>query len=402
MKLKLFKNKLTTRSSIIVFVCLVLAFVAPFQILNDRVAATCSTAAECDDVISNLQQQITAFQAEANRLNSEAQTLQSTLSKLESERSILQAQIDVNQAKYDKLVIDIAETERQIKNNQDALGKTIADMYVDDEVTPLEMLASSSNISEYLDKQEYRSAVRDELTQVITKVKSLKITLDQQKTDVDKVLADQKLQRDTLVSKQNEQQRLLEQTNGQEAEYQQLISGNISAIAEAKATQTLLNTRINGSGGYTLVDSGSLGDYPWNDSNCPMWGYMSTGGSNGNGGDGYGYGCRQCASYVAWRFAKETGIYPSWGDAKDFTYGATNLGYPEGAAKKGSIAVMDPAKAGQSFGHVAWVESDPIVDGNGRTIILVSQYNYDFGWGYGYYSLMWLSVNAFDHYINIK
>jgi surface antigen len=62
----------------------------------------------------------------------------------------------------------------------------------------------------------------------------------------------------------------------------------------------------------------------------------------------------------------------------------------------GSIAVMDPGKAGQSYGHVAWVES---VSGN---MVTISQYNYDYGDGYGMYSVMTLSSGAFDHYVKIK
>lgn len=399
---KIFKINSINRNFLIAS-ALLLAITVPIQLLTDKKAsATCSTNSECENVITTLNNEIKVYQDEIERLNSEAQTLQNELGKINSQKNILQAQIDANQAKYDQLVIEIAETEKLIKENQDALGKTIADMYVDDEVTPLEMIAGSSNISDYLDKQEYRTAVRDQLTVTISKVKELKSSLDQQKTDVDKVLSDQKTQRDTLIAKQNEQQWLLNQTNGQEAQYQDMIGDNESAISEAKATQAIISARISNSGGYVLVDAGSLGDYPWDDSNCPMWGYLSTGGYDGNGGDGRGYGCRQCASYVAWRFAKETGIYPSWGNAVNFTNGATSLGFTEGLPKKGSIAVMDPAKAGQSYGHVAWVESDPVLDSNGRSVVLVSQYNYDFGWGYGYYSSMWLSVGAFDHYINIK
>jgi surface antigen len=127
-----------------------------------------------------------------------------------------------------------------------------------------------------------------------------------------------------------------------------------------------------------------------------MSGYLSTGGADGNGGDGYGYGCRQCASYAAWRIAKETGIYYRWGNAVDFTRNARNAGYQEGAPMPGSIAVMDPAKAGQGYGHVAWVEA--VSGGN----VTVSQYNYDYGQGYGMYSMMTLSASAFDHYIKIK
>lgn len=354
-------------------------------------------ADQYDDRINALQQQIAQFKAEQARLNSEAMTLQSALDQLSNERATIQAQIDISQAKHDKLVAQIAETEKKIKDNQDALGQTIANMYVDDKITPIEMLASSKNISEFIDKQEYRSSVRDQLINTITKIKALKAQLVKDRTDVAKVLADQKSQRDQLIAKENEKQGLLDQTHGQDAAYQRLINDNQAAIIEARATQALLNSRINGSGGYTLIDSGSLGDYPWNSSNCPMWGYLSTGGADGNGGDGRGYGCRQCASYVAWRFAKETGIYPRWGDAKNFTYGATSLGYQEGGPQAGSIAVMDPSTAGNSYGHVAWVESS-----NGDGSIIVSQYNYNYGAGFGMYSMMRLSANAFDHYIHIK
>jgi surface antigen len=354
------------------------------------------SADQYDDKINALQQDINKYQVQAAQLNAQAATLQAALAQLANEKATLQAQVELSQAQYDQLVIQIAETEKKIIDNQDALGVTIANLYVDQKISPLEMLASSKNISDYLDKQEYRNSVRDELTNTIKDIKDLKTKLDQQKIDVEAVLNQQKDARDALVSKESEQQNLLSATQGQESSYQNLISSSAAKIAEAKATQAAVNSRINSTGGFTLVDGGSLSAYPWNSSNCAMWGYLSTGGSDGNGGDGQGYGCRQCASYVAWRIAKETNVYPSWGNAVNFTYNAQNVfGYPDGAPQPGSIAVMDPAKAGQGYGHVAWVEA---VDGGQ---VLVSQYNYDYGAGYGMYSKMWLSVGAFDHYVRI-
>jgi len=355
------------------------------------------SADEYDDKIRVLQADMVKYQAEANRLNAEAATLQTALAQISNERSAIQAQVDLSQEQYNKLVVQIADTEKKIKDNQDGLGTTIADLYVDDTVSPIEMLASSGNITEFLNKQEYRNSVRDELSTTIKTVKDLKIQLDTQKSDVEKVLAEQKSARDALVAKEAEQANLLARTNNDEAAYQGLIASSAAQIAEAKATQAAINARYKGSGGYTIIAAGSLGDYPWNSSNCAMWGYLSTGGADGNGGDGRGYGCRQCASYAAWRMAKETGIYPSWGNAVDFTSRAKALGYQEGGPRAGSLAVMDPAKAGQGYGHVAWVEA---VNSDGT--VTVSQYNYDYGQGYGMYSMMKLSVNAFDHYIHIK
>lgn len=376
---------------VLVLASLLIAVAVPMRMMQ-KVSAD-----QYDDKINALQQDIAVYKAEGDRLNAEANTLQSALAQLANQKASIQTQIDISQEKYDQLVIQIAETEKKIKDNQDALGTTIANMYVEDNITPIEMLAGSKNISDYLDKQEYRSSVRDELSTTIVSIKDLKTQLDKQKVDVEKNLADKKSQKDILVAKENEQANLLSSTKGEEAGYQQQIKDSQAQIDEAKATQILVNSRFNSSGGYTLVNGGSLVDYPWNSSNCPMWGYLSTGGNDNNGGDGYGYGCRQCASYVAWKIAKITGKYYSWGNAVDFTASAVAAGYQEGAAQAGSIAIMDPGKAGQSYGHVAWVEA---VKDDGT--IMISQYNYDYGSGYGMYSMMVLSVNAFDHYVHIQ
>lgn len=357
-----------------------------------------ASADEYDDRIAALQQDIARYQVEADKLNSQAVSLATAVAQLANEKAAIQAQIDLNQVQYDQLVAQIEETEKRIQDNRDALGVTIADLYVNGKTSPLEMLASSKNVSDYLNQQEFQTSIRDQLTDRIKEIKQLKKELDDKKAAVEKVLNDQKAARDTLAAKEAEQQAILNQTRNDEAVYQGLIGSSQQQINEARATQALIRARMNNNGGYVLVDMGSLSDYPWHAGNCPMWGYLSTGGADGNGGDGRGYGCRQCASYVAWRIAKEVGIYPSWGNAKEFdnraiAAGFQNLGM---SPQAGSIAVMEPASAGQSYGHVAWVDA---VNGDK---VLVSQYNYDYGQGYGMYSQMWLSKYAFDIYVKIK
>lgn len=391
------KLRTTTPASIklqgrvlLVLLAVIIATAVPMQ-LSQKVSAD-----EYDDKIAALQKDIANYAAEGNRLNAQANTLQVALAQLNTQKAAIQLQINLNQTKYDQLLVEIAKNEKAIQDNQDALGTTIANLYVDDKISPIEMLASSKNISEYMDKQEYRSSVRDELTSTIAKIKDLKKTLDAQKAETESILNDQKSQRDSLAARENEHQTLISKTRGDEAAYQDMIRDSESKIAEAKATQAAMQARYSNSGGYSFIDTGLLTEYPWNNSNCSMWGYLSTGGADGNGGDGHGYGCRQCASYVAWKIAKVTGRYYSWGNAVNFTASAVAAGYEEGAPRAGSIAVMDPAKAGQGYGHVAWVEA---VNGNTVTI---SQYNYNYGAGYGMYSMMNLSVNSFDHYIHIK
>lgn len=350
-------------------------------------------ADQYDDKISQLQAAMAQYQAAAAQLNEQANSLANAVAQITSEKNALQAQVDLSQAQYDKLVVQIADTEKQIKDNQDALGGTIADLYVDDEISPIEMLASSQNIGDFLNKQEYRNSVKDSLSSTIKKVKDLKAQLTQQQADVAKVLNEQKSARDSLAAKEAEQSALLAKTQNDEATYQGLIKDSAAQIAQARATQAALNARAHSTGGVTIVDAGSLGAYPWNNSNCYVdVNALSHGGADGNGGDGRGYGCRQCASYVAWKIATLTGRYYQWGNGGNFANAAIGAGYQNlgRSPQPGSVAVMwgNP-------GHVAWVEA---VSGNQ---VLVSQYNYNYGAGWGMYSEMWLSSSFFDQYVKI-
>lgn len=355
-----------------------------------------------DDQIRILQAQNDAYAQQIAVLNAQSSSLANAVAELQAQAAVLQNEINISQAKFDKLTIQIKETELKIQQSKDALGQTLADIYIDDSITPVEMLASSKNISDYIDKQEYRNSIKNSLSLKIDEIKKLKASLEDDKAAVTKVLDQQKTQRDELARRQNEQANLLSETRGQESAYQSLIGANSEKIAQAKAAQALIRSRINSSGGgVQMVDSGLLGEYPWNSSNCWMSGFFSNGGADGNGGDGHGYGCRQCVSYVAWKIAKVKGVYyNSWGNAWDFSSRLINsAGYSEGEARPGSAAAMNPRSAGNGiYGHIAWVEA---VSDDGSKV-LVSQYNYNYGAGYGMYSKMWLGVKAFDRYVHIQ
>ncbi len=397
-------NSLRTRF-VLVTAAIIFAIATPLQISQT------ASADKYDDQINALQQAIDAAQSQAAQMAAQAQTLQTAVAQIQSQVTIIQSQIDISQAKYNQLVAQIAATEKKIKDSQDALGVTIANLYVDSSVSPLEIIASSKNISDFLDKQEYRSSVRDQLTAAIARIKTLKTQLDQQKADTQKVLADQQSAKDALIAKEDEQQTLLSKTNNSEATYQQMIGSSLAQIAAAKATQAALRARTTSTGGYTLVDGGSLRDYPWNSSNCPMGGYIggswvpyaSTKGSDGEGHDGHGYGCRQCVSYVAYRVAKATNVYyDDLGNGGSAAYnlvtkhGWRNLGQTPQPGSVGSLWGVNRAPYSDDYnpGHTAYIE-DVSADGSK---ILVTQYNYDYGTGYGMYSEMWLSANFFNQY----
>src|SRR5690606_27183092 len=110
-------------------------------------------ARDYDAEIRAVQRQIDQYAAEASRLAGEADTLQNEVARLNQEKAAIQAKLDLTQAQHDKLVAEIKANEKKIAESQRALGKIMADMYVAEDISPLEMLASSDNIADYVDKQ---------------------------------------------------------------------------------------------------------------------------------------------------------------------------------------------------------------------------------------------------------
>lgn len=367
--------------SLIVLTVVVMAFVAPLQ-LTQKVSAD-----RYDDQINALKQDVIKYQNEANNLRSKADTLQNTLDQLAADKAAIQAQITANQLIYDQLIEDIAENEKKIEQNRDALGVTIADLYVDDKISPLEMLASSNNIGDYLDKQEYRLSIRDELSATINEIKELKAKLEAQKVDVKKVLDDQTFKRDELESKEAAQQKLLDQTKGSEQAYQSLIASNKDDIEQLQKEQqeAYARARAQWSGGY--ITTGGSGGYPWSGVPYPCW--------NASCVDPWQLYYRECTSYVAWKLSAEGyGVRSFSGQGNAYEWPTTTAGYTSqrwGDPREGD-AVVIPAYV-QNIpwtGHVMFVEQ---VYSDGT--IKISEYNFA---GPGQYSERIINQSQYSSY----
>lgn len=348
-------------------------------------------ADDYDARIAALQRQIDQYQAQAQAIGAQADTLQRQLDGINNEIAQIQTQIDLTQAQYDKTVADIKVTEQKIDDNRNALGEVIADLSIEGKISPLEMLASAKNISDYVDKQTYQSAMRDELKSTIDSIKQLKAQLEKQKLQTEELLGNQKRAREALDQKRAAQQQLVNETRGQEAAYQQLKSKTQAEQQSVMAAQQAAIRAASANNGGVSFVGGSSGGYPWSAANCPMMGMFSTGGADGNGGDGWGYGCRQCASYAAWKIGQRTGIIPTnLGNANQFPYSLSNR--PQGStARANSVGVISAG----AYGHVVWVETDP--DSSG--FITVSQYNANYGGGWGNFSRVRVHQSTYDRFI---
>lgn len=356
-----------TAKAVVVAAVVLMAIASPLQM------ASPVKADRYDEQIAAIQREVDQYEAAARDLAGKADTLQRELSRLTNEKGQLQAQIDLGQAKHDKLVSDIQETQAKIAANKKALGETMANLYVDESITPLEMLASSNNIGDYVDKQSYREAIRDKLTSTITEIKELKKKLEADKIAVERVLEDQKNQREALTAKENEQAQLVAQTRGEEAAYQNLSASKNQEISSLRAAQAAENARAMRSLGFGSIPQGipGGGGYPGAWANAPLDAYV----------DPWGLYTRECVSYAAWKVHSTGRFVPHFGgrgNANQWPSTVAAYGIDSGSTPRAGSVAMWPIGY---YGHVMYVES---VNGDGT--ITVSDYNLNWDGNYRNYT----------------
>ena len=317
------------------------------------------------------EQEASKYNSEASRLGEMADNLQSELDKINNQITAIQGQIVDSQKKIDNLNAQIKRNEILIKQRRKAMGQVLADMHVDDQISPLEMLASSNSIGDYIDKQEQRSSLRTSLNGKIKEIKALQKKLEENKKLVENTLRDQEAQRNVLSSKQSEKAKLVADTKNDQNAYSALAQKRNSEVAKLREEQAAANRRALGNGVSIPGGIPGGGGYPGVWANAPLDAYV----------DPWGLFTRECVSYVAWKIHSTGRYVPHFGgagNANQWPSTAARHGISSGSTPKaGAAAVMSVG----TYGHVMYVES---VNGDGT--ITVSDYNFAWDGLYRYYT----------------
>lgn len=330
-----------------------LAFVFAAGFLTTPFAA----ADQFDQQIQQLRAQNNQSEAQRQQLRIEATSLQGMIDALQAQINGLQAQINENQAKSDDLQRQIVAAEAELVKQRDLLGQNIKAMYLEGQITTLEMLASSRDLSEFVDKEQYRNSVKDKIKDTLDTVNALKLELKGKKETLEKTLVDQRNMQNQLDLQRAEQARILGLNQAQRSELDAQIKATNGQISELRRKQAAENARLFGNGIRNVPDTTG---YPWANYN-PFPNETP---------DPWGMYLRQCVSYTAWKVWRSGRNMPYWGgrgNANQWDDNARAAGIPvDGNPRVGDIAVSNSG----FYGHVMYVEH---VYDDGR--ILISQYN---------------------------
>lgn len=351
-KLQKMKNNVTLSQKF------VLAALAAVFVIGS-VGSPFALADRFDQQINQLRSENQQKSEKQEKLLVQATSFEDKINGLKQQISLLEDQIAKDRAKSEELKARIAEAEKELANQRSLLAENLRAMYLEGDISTLEMLASSKDISEFVDKEQYRNNVKDKISSTMEQISALKRELKAKRERLDKTIADLQKRQASLDDQRAEVSRLLGLNAAQRNKLESEINSNNSEISRLRSEQAAANAALfSGGGGIRNIPDTS--GYPWANY-TPFPNSVA---------DPWGMYLRQCVSYTAWKVWKDGKHMPYWGgrgNANQWDDNARAAGIPvNNTPKRGAIGVSN---AGY-YGHVVYVEH---VYGDGR--ILISQYN---------------------------
>lgn len=191
--------------------------------------------AEIQAEINQKKQEANAASAESGHLHKKAVTEEEKIEELQYQIAGIQSKIESNETKQVSLESKIAAAQKRLKEQKVLLSANLRSMYIEADITPLEMLASSKNISDFVDKREYRDRIKENITATLDEIDELKKKLGEQKAEVEAVLGEQKTLRGDLAGKEGEAQNKLANINLTKAEFDAQVAASKKDIVKLQA-----------------------------------------------------------------------------------------------------------------------------------------------------------------------
>jgi len=370
---------LKARASILAISSLVLVGASFMPSLSSVVLADKYT-----DQINALSAQNAKSQAAIAGLQDQASSYEAIISNLQAQINSLQSSIDANKAEQASLQEQIVQAQQQIDQERAYLASNVKAMYVDGTPSTLEVLATSKNLSDFVDKQEYRTSVQNKLQDTLRKIAELQKQLQDKKAQVDQLIAELQTQQSQLDSDRSQQQQLLNYNESQQASYTAQVRANNTQIAKIQAERAAAIAAITGTGGTSAVGSPVKYKNFWTAYSRCGGGYSYCwAGYDQIVSDPWGLGyAHECVHFAADWLSRHGYYVPNMSGSGNANQWIGHAAYVDPSPQVGDVAYMPIAPVGH-VGIVTAINDDGTVH--------IEQMNWPVG---GYYSEMDLYITS--------
>jgi len=223
-------------------------------------AAQAQSTSALQNKIAALESEIDASQKKVDQYEYQANKLESAIAGLNAEIGGIQKQIELTSLKIDQITRELQETREELEQQRIILAKSLREHYKVGNLSTIELFANSANFSDFFNQKEYLNRVRSSIQDSSKQIAKLEQSLEEQKEEQDSLLERQKAQRNVVVSKRQEKDTLLEETQGQQSKFERYTAElqRQREQAEANLTAQLASNAPQQTGqGFTV----SVGQY---------------------------------------------------------------------------------------------------------------------------------------------
>lgn len=199
--------------------------------LQNEINQKQSQIQELEKQISQYKELINSTKSQSNTLKNQITKMEAQIKKLETEVRLTQTKISQTSLKIQGLASDIATRNVEIEKQKNNLSQILRQVNEYDQSSPIELILSNTNFSEFLSQAQYIANLQEGVQQKLTSIKDLKNQLEEQKTESEKQKAAlEDLKKDlrgkslVLDNEKDEQQGLLIISKNQEKKQQAILT----------------------------------------------------------------------------------------------------------------------------------------------------------------------------------
>lgn len=317
--------------------------------------------------IDALNAQNSLTQTQLNSLQIQATSYQQAVTAYQTQIADINNAIASNNAKQAADQAQIAADQAQIALNKQYLADDVKTMYVQGQMSMIEELATSQDLSTFVNKQEDDIKIQNNLNSLLSSIKTLQQQAQANADEVAALIKTEQAQQDQVISDQNQQNQLLNMNQQQQSDYNSQLAANNSQIAALKAAQAAAYAAIartvqvkpSGGGGGACDMGYGNGGYPSVLCNAYQDAVL----------DAYGMPNRECTSFAYWYYTNiegHSGLQVSgnagwWWETSNFavsTYPDVAVG-AMGIEPSSATPAPVPSLHGGWYGHVMIVLALP-------------------------------------------
>lgn len=204
--------------------------------------------------IEELQRQIDEYQKQIETTSTQSKTLEREIGRLNAQINEVGLSIRTLELSINKTSLEIGDTEEKISDaetkisrHKNALGQYLQLAYENDQKTLTEVLLNNQDLSDFFNKLNNIRVNQDNLQLTINDIKGLKgdleikqEQLEDKKTEFEKLRKLEEAEKRNLDQNRGTKNKILKDTKGQEARFQELVKKSKKDIEALRAQVTYL------------------------------------------------------------------------------------------------------------------------------------------------------------------